>query len=141
MTSHYKTDQGKTAIFMPLTFEKRGGRKLLIAPSQGGAQDDNPKIDPTMVKALVRAHLWQSYLKQKKYATLRELCEALGITQKYAQMVMHLNFLSPFIKDAILQGTQPKGLKLSELMREMPLLWEAQEKLFGFKKPPADCSK
>lgn len=72
---------------------------------------------------------------------MRELCEALGITQKYAQMVMRLNFLSPFIKAAILQGNQPKGLKLSELMREMPLLWEVQEKLFGFKKPSAGCSK
>ena len=57
-----------------------------------------------MVKALVRAHLWQSFLKQKKYATLRELCEAHGITQKYAQMLMRLNFLSTFIKAAILQG-------------------------------------
>lgn len=47
----------------------------------------------------------------------------------------------PLLKAAILQGNQPKGLKLSELMREMPLLWEAQEKLFGFKKPSADCSK
>ncbi len=63
------------------------------------------------------------------------------ITQKYAQIVMRLNFLSPFIKAAILQGAKPKGLKLSELMREMPLLWEAQEKLFGFKKLSADCSK
>ncbi len=47
---------------------------------------------------------------------------------------MRLNFISPFIKAAILQGNQTKGLKLSALMREMPLLWEAQEKLFGFKK-------
>jgi site-specific DNA recombinase len=43
---------------------------------------------------------------------------------------MNLNCLSPQIKEMILDGKQPKYLKLQDLMADVPALWSEQEKRF-----------
>jgi hypothetical protein len=40
--------------------------------------------------------------------------------------------LAPEIVEAILDGRQPKGLKLAELLRNTPLSWEEQRRLWSF---------
>ena len=37
------------------------------------------------------------------------------------------------IKEAILFGEQPRHLKLSDLMNNVPVLWSEQEEMFGLK--------
>ncbi len=49
---------------------------------------------------------------------------------------MGLTLLAPDITEAILFGKQPKGLKLSQFLRNMPLDWEAQRQTFGFAPQP-----
>jgi hypothetical protein len=43
---------------------------------------------------------------------------------------MNLNYLSPKIKEMILDGTHPKHLKLQDLMEDIPVLWSEQEEKF-----------
>ena len=47
---------------------------------------------------------------------------------------MHLDGLSPRIKDAIVEGRQPIDVTLKKLLRQTPALdWSDQERQFGFR--------
>ena len=95
--------KGELSVFMPMRLKKRGGRKMVLVP-EGKAQlaSQNASIDTTLVKALVRAHLWQRQLKSGKYQTMQDLCDANKVTAKYVQLILRLNFLAPQLKEAIL---------------------------------------
>jgi len=124
---------GEMSVFMPLKLKKRGGRKMVLAPEGVQPPTDDSGVDMTLLKALVKAHLWQRQLKSGKYSGMKELCERESITAKYAQLILRLNFLAPKLKEAIINGTQPRHLKLADLMNNVPLLWNEQEEVFGLK--------
>jgi site-specific DNA recombinase len=45
--------------------------------------------------------------------------------------ILLLNFLAPKLKEAIINSTQLRHLKLADLMNNVPLLWNEQEEMFG----------
>ena len=56
-----------------------------------------------------------------------------GLTHAYLGRLLRLNLLAPDIVEAILEGKQPKDLRLIDFMRkEIPLLWEEQKEKFWF---------
>lgn len=115
-------------VHIPMRLSRRGGRKLVIAPE--GAQDwapATPQPDNTLIRALARAHRWQRMLESGAYATLADLARAEKVNDSYLSRILRLNLLSPRIVEAILDGRQPKGLQLKDLMRDLPVEWEAQE--------------
>ena len=48
-------------VHIPLTFRKRGGRKLVVTPD-GAEWAPRPRVDNAMVKALARAFRWRKML-------------------------------------------------------------------------------
>lgn len=104
---------------------------VLVPEGKVQLATQNASIDSTLVKALVRAHLWQRQLKSGKYQTMQDLCDANKVTAKYVQLILRLNFLAPKIKEAILLGRQPRHIKLADLMQNIPSLWHEQGELFG----------
>jgi hypothetical protein len=60
-----------------------------------------PRIDNTLVKAIVRAHRWRDMLESGAYATVRELAKAEAINESYLGRVLRLTLLAPKIPPAI----------------------------------------
>ena len=58
-------------VHIPLTFRKRGGRKLVVTPD-GAAWAPRPRVDNAMVKALARAFRWRRMLDTGVHATLED---------------------------------------------------------------------
>ncbi len=48
--------------------------------------------------------------------------------------MLWLALLAPDVVEAILDGRQPKGLRLAEMLGNGPLAWEEQRRIFGFRK-------
>ena len=63
---------------IPLTFRKRGGRKLVVTPD-GAEWAPRPRVDNAMVKALARAFRWRRMLDEGVYGTIEDLARANGI--------------------------------------------------------------
>lgn len=101
---------------------------MIIDPEGKDKEVDNP-----LLKALVRADLWRRQLSSGKFATINELCahEKLGL--EYVKRILRLNYLAPKIKEDILNGTQPRHLKLIDFKKtKIPILWSEQlEKFYG----------
>jgi hypothetical protein len=60
------------------------------------------------------------------------LAEQEGITDAYVCRLVPLTCLVPDIVEAILDGRQPKGLRLADVLGNGPLAWNAQRKTWGF---------
>ncbi|APR97876.1 hypothetical protein [Wolbachia endosymbiont of Folsomia candida] len=122
-TTRMQVKNGEISLFRQLQLKKSVGRCMILAPEN----EENDKKDNTLLKALVRAHLWQRQIKEGKYATTRELCTEINV--RHIQRILRLNYLAPRIKENILNGTQPRNLKLADL-KKIPHSWNEQMKLF-----------
>lgn len=78
MTRATVSADGETiTVHIPLTFRKRGGRKLVVTPD-GASWAPRPRVDNAMVKALARAFWWRKMLDEGVYGTLEDLPRRSG---------------------------------------------------------------
>jgi hypothetical protein len=127
------TSEGRTlTVRVPLTLRKRGGRKEVVAPDGATWGMPRPRVDNTMVKAIARAHRWKRLLESGRFASVTELAEAEKINQSYLCRVLRLTLLAPDIVEAILDGGQPAGLQLSDLLGPFPTKWTEQKRALAF---------
>ena len=83
-----------------------------------------------LVNGIAKAYHWQATLRARKVCIPGRIFEKHGLNKSYAARVMRLNLLAPDIRMSILDGLQPKGLSLSDLMRPFPPEWQEQRKSF-----------
>jgi hypothetical protein len=100
---------GQTMVVsIPIAFRRQGGRKTVVTPSHAPTwSPPPPRIDNTIVKAVVRAHRWRNMLEANEFASVRELARAEKINESYLCRVLRLTLLSPKLTEAILNGLQP----------------------------------
>jgi hypothetical protein len=117
-------------VHIPLTFRKRGGRKLVVTPD-GAEWAPRPRVDNAMVKALARAFRWRKLLDTGVYTTIEDLARAKGVAPSYVSRVLRLTLLAPELVEAILDGRQPAEMQLDDLLAGFPLMWAGQSSLIG----------
>ncbi|WP_454898887.1 recombinase family protein, partial [Wolbachia pipientis] len=88
--------------FIPM---KKKGNKCIVIEPEG-------KTNNALLKAVVRAHSWKRQLEEGKYRSVKELSEKINVGTRRIQQILRLNYLAPKIKEDIVNGRQPRGLKL-----------------------------
>jgi hypothetical protein len=127
-------DGRSITVRVPMAFSKRGGRKLVISPNGvSPVAITRPRIDNTMIKALVRAFRWRKLLKTGTLATGEEIAAAEKINASYISRVLRLTLLAPDIIEAVMDGRQPAEMTLAVMMRPFPTAWKEQSKAFSLK--------
>ena len=80
-----------------------------------------PRRDLVLIGALRRAHAMVA-MRSDGLPVL-----AVAPSSPYPRRLVLLAFLAPDLQRAIIEGRQPKGLTLRQLMRmDIPIAWEAQ---------------
>ena len=119
---------GRMVIVIPMQFKRRGGRKEIIVPRNAkngsAAVADNPAVQKPLAVAVARAHRWQALLDQGRYESMNDLADAARIDRAYVRRLINLTLLSPDLVRAIIDGTEPSGLSISQLMKGVPERWE-----------------
>jgi hypothetical protein len=113
-------------VHIPLTFRKRGGRKLVVTPD-GAEWAPRPRVDNAMVKALARAFRWRRMLDTGVHSPLEDLARAKRLPPSYVSGVLRLTLLAPDIVEAVLDGTQGPEVTLARVLEPFPLAWEQQK--------------
>jgi hypothetical protein len=132
MTERSTHELETLTIRIPMRLQRRGGRKLIVTP-EGAVPTPKPSRDQTLVKALVRAHRWRRKIESGQAKSITDLAEQEGVTDAYVCRLLPLTCLAPHIVEAILEGRQLKGLRLTEMLGNGPLGWEEQRRVFGFR--------
>jgi len=109
-----------------MRLRRRGGRKLIMTPEGVAAPARKPSRDETLVKALVRAHRWRRKIESGQAKSITDLAGQENVTVAYVCRLLPLTCLAPDIVEAILDGRQPKGVRLAEMLGSGPLAWEEQ---------------
>lgn len=118
-------DHSMLTIEAPFELRRRGVEGKIVI----GDREAQP--DPTLLRALSRAHDWATDLRNGR--PLGEIAAATGHAESYIRTRSQLAFLSPEIQRAILEGRQPTDLTLERIIRKpVPLDWDAQARLYGF---------
>ena len=125
---------GRTiTVRVPISIRKRGGRKVVLAPS--GAPYNAAlmcrKPDNAMIKAVARGFRWREMLERGTYGTITELAHEERIDHSYIGRILRLTLLAPDIIEAIVTGRQPGATTLAMLMQALPMDWEKQRVTFG----------
>lgn len=119
------------SIEIPMTFKKRGGRKVIVLPDGShGHPSPAATIDSAMVKAVARAFRWQNLLENGTYGCLEDIAKAERTDSSFISRVIRLTSLAPDIVDAILAGQQPAYLTMKILMGPFPVEWDRQRDFF-----------
>jgi hypothetical protein len=114
-------------VFIPMTWKRRGGQKVIIAPDGGDVwAPTKARPDETLIHALARAHRWKGMLEEERYGSTAEIAEAEKIGRSFVNRLLRLTLLAPDIQEAILEGRQPKGMQPEELTKAMPKEWKSQ---------------
>ena len=132
MTARVGLEVDTLTIRIPIRLKRRGGRKLIMTPEGAVVPARKPSRDEALVKALVRAHRWRRRIESGQAKSITDLAEQEDVTVAYVCRLLPLACLAPDIVEAILDGRQPKGLRLSEMLGNGPLVWNAQRETWGF---------
>ena len=117
-----------------MRLQRRGGRKLIMTPEGVAAPARKPSRDETLVKALVRAHRWRRRIESGRAKSITDLAEQEDVTDAYVCRLLPLTCLAPDIVEAILDGRQPRELKLAAILGNGPMVWEEQRARSGFER-------
>jgi hypothetical protein len=102
-----------------------------MTPEGVAAPARKPRRDETLIKALVRAHRWRRRIESGRAKSITDLAEQEDVTDAYVCRLLPLTCLAPDIVEAILDGRQPKGLRLAEVLGNVPLAWDGQRATLG----------
>ncbi len=127
-----KTDNGPELQSIPVQLQKIGDKKIILSPEGKDIVPGLTNKDPALIGALVRAHKWEKALATNQERSLGTISKTESLQIKYVTQIYRLNFLAPKLKEAILDGTQPRTLTLSRLMDGVPPSWREQQRLYGF---------
>jgi len=108
-------------LVIPIELKVKSGRNWII-----GGPEPTAKPDPALVRALRQAH-------EMVTMDARGLPNmASAPTQPYQRKLIRLAFLAPDIQKQILEGRQPFGLTLSQLIAcDLPFAWREQREMIG----------
>jgi len=102
----------------------------LIVDVPGGASPVNPRIDRTLVRAVVLAKAWARDLETGAIASVKVLAKRHHLCLRYTARLLPLGYLAPDLTAAIIEGRQPRGLTLSLLTAQpLPPDWSDQRRL------------
>jgi hypothetical protein len=135
MTKRVALEVDTLTIRIPIRLQRRGGRKLIMMPEGVTAPPRKPTRDESLIKALVRAHRWRRKIERGQARSITDLAEQEGVTDAYVCRLVPLTCLAPDIVEAILDGRQPKGLRLAEMLGSVTSAWDEQRVNWGFGSP------
>ena len=113
---------------------KRRGVEMRLVLDSVQKGHNGPSPDPSLIKAVVRAHRWLDDIMKGRAQSLRDIAKTEGVTDRYVGHLLPLAFLAPDIVAAILTGTQPVDLTTETLTKrtDLSLGWDEQKALLNF---------
>lgn len=92
------------------------------------------KPDPSLVKAIVKAHRFNEKLLHGGPSKFADLAKSEKLHRSYYSQILRLAYLAPDITSAILDGRQPSGLAATMLIEHprLPMNWQEQRTELGF---------
>ena len=127
-TAQEVLDDGSIRMTMQLESKKIDGHRRVVIPAPGA---DRMK-QQSLLRAIRNGQRWMEMLINGEAKNITDLAAKLGLKPPYVTRVLGLNNLAPDIVEAIVNGAEPDGLSIAQIMKNIPEDWNEQRRLFGF---------
>jgi hypothetical protein len=124
-----RIERTEDRILAKIGIERRGWRKLIIAPDGSPAATPEPEPDQGLIKTLVKAHCWRRRIESGRAKSSTDPAAQEGVTDAYVCRLLPLDYLAPDMVAAMLDGRQPKGKSSTEVLALIPPDREEQRTL------------
>jgi hypothetical protein len=111
-------------VFIPLTMRKRNGRPKIVPPAD--MVPDTAGVDLHVLKAIAKAWSWRRKLESGAAATIQDIADAEGISDRYVGRMLRLAYLAPAVVEKILIARMSPTVSLRELALIADSPWEDQ---------------
>ena len=112
-------------VFIPLTIRKRNGRPKIVPPAD--MVPDTGGVDPHVLKAIAKEWSWRRKLESRTLATIQDIAEAEGISDRYVGRMLRLAYLAPTVLDKLLIGRASPAVSIKDMAAAAELPWADQE--------------
>jgi hypothetical protein len=120
------SDPSALRVTIAVRMQLRGGRSWIIG-SDGRSQARTTGVDPVLVGGLRSAHALLSASTGAPLGLVESAILDQAPPNPYERKLIRLAFLAPQIQRDILEGKQPPGLTLEQLIQgDIPAAWERQ---------------
>lgn len=137
-----EASDGGVVLNVPITLRQRSGRRVVAIGGSGCESCQRTRISATPLQlALARGHRWLRMIEAGEVASLREIAQCDGADHSYVAKQIKLTLLAPEIVAAILDDALLDGVRLSALLTNPPVLWEAQRAALGATPAPPRARK
>ncbi len=111
-----------TIPFKPTAALRKG---VSHASASSGTIDETTRT--TLLRAIARSIRWVDELTSGNTSGFDKIAKREQLAEPHVRFLAPLAFLSPRIIEAIAEGCLPAGLTVTDLARNLPLQWHAQE--------------
>jgi site-specific DNA recombinase len=134
----FDTAKGEPLVTLAVTADlRRAGKEVKMIIDGADPFAPPRKSDPSLIKAIVRAHRFNDKLVRGEVRKFGDLGRSEKLHRFYLTQLLRLAYLAPDITAAILDGTQPARLTATRLIEhpDLPLGWREQRRALGFPDP------
>ena len=124
-------DENIIQIFVPMKIRKRGGKAMMIVPQ--GQVAKKKSFDEKLINAFAKAYQWKTIIEDEEndINSLADLARSENISTPHVTKIYRLNFISPKIVEAVVNGTAPRDLRLIDILaKKAPDIWQEQEEIW-----------
>jgi site-specific DNA recombinase len=113
---------------------RRAGKEVRMVIDHTDPFAPPPKPDRALIRLVVRAHRFHELLVKHKGGKFGDLAKGEKLHRSYFSQLLRLAYLAPDITTAILDGHQPQGLTVTQLIEraDLPMSWREQRRTLGF---------
>ena len=91
-----------------------------VVPDTGG-------VDPHVLKAIAKAWSWRRKLETGAAATIQDIADAEGISDRYVGRTLRLAYLAPAVLDRLLISRVPPVVSIKGMAAAAELPWVEQD--------------
>jgi site-specific DNA recombinase len=85
-----------------------------------------------LIKTIAQAFYWSQQIENAEVAGIEEIAKKENVDTAYVIRLLKLTRLAPDIIQKILEGHQPKKLRLRDMIKNMPDVWQEQREKLEF---------
>lgn len=120
-------------VRVPLAIKRRPGQTTtLSAKTETAALLPDQGVSDALRQFLVKAFLWQKWLDEYRFSSIRELAQHVGHNPSYVAKLLGFTLLAPDILEAILNHQEPPQCSFTRILRGVPAKWTDQRCVLGF---------
>lgn len=112
-------------VFIPLTIRKRNGRPKIVPPAD--VVPDTGGVDPHVLKAIAKAWSWRRKLESGAAATIQDVADAEGISDRYVGRMLRLAYLAPAVLEKLVIQRMSPPVSVKDMASAAELPWAEQE--------------